>query len=98
MPFRAFLIALLALAFVACEKPEDDTPADDFDRGALLTNWADGIILPAYETWAEDVSALESALLDLDSEAGEIELAGAREALHRARTSWQTVALSLIHI
>ena len=92
MPFRAFLIALFALAFVACEKPEDDTPADDFDRGALLTNWADGIILPAYETWAEDVSALESALLDLDSEAGEIALAGAREALQRARTSWQTVA------
>ena len=92
MPLHAFLIALCALVLTACEKPEDDTPADDFDRAALLANWADGVILPAYTTWANEVSTLHTALLNLHPEADMAELETAREALHRARTSWQTVA------
>ena len=49
------LFIVFALIFAACSSEDDGTETggetggtDSFDRGAMLVNWADNIIVPAY--------------------------------------------------
>ncbi|GAL62989.1 hypothetical protein [Algibacter lectus] len=51
---KKIFLAVVALTFIeACSSSSsDDSPSvspDNFDRGALLTNLADNIIIPAYQ-------------------------------------------------
>ncbi|WP_194767959.1 imelysin family protein [Tamlana sp. I1] len=49
---RTFLLALMVMGFaVACSSSDDnsETSGDGYNRGALLTNLADNIIIPAYQ-------------------------------------------------
>jgi uncharacterized iron-regulated protein len=56
------LFLMLALV-VACSSSEDDPTevADNFDRNAMLVNWADNIIIPSYEAYGSAVSDLKLA-------------------------------------
>ena len=74
------------LAFVsACG--EDDTsdsqPTDSYDRGALLLNWADNIIIPRYDNFATSLNTLvttSQSFADSPSSA----------TLEEVRASWLT--------
>ena len=94
MPFRAFLFLLaLALVFSGCRKEDDEPDTTDYNRGALLTNYADNLIVPAYETWSADMESLTSALDALEANTDQTNLDAARSALHTARLSWQSASL-----
>lgn len=59
--FRLVLLSLL-LGLLSCS-PDDDLsndmiPEDDFDRSAMLTHWADNIIIPVYQDLNSKVSAM----------------------------------------
>lgn len=58
---RFFLSLFVATLFIGCDKDNDDDEVDNFDRQAVLTNMADNVIIPAYETLALECAALELA-------------------------------------
>ena len=56
---KNILFAITILLFISCG--EDDPVAsntDSFDRAAMLTNWADNIIIPAYTDYETKLSSL----------------------------------------
>lgn len=60
---RFFYISLLLTLF-ACQEDEGEQPIttiDNFDRQAMLTHWADQIIIPAYTAFAEKTGTLKAA-------------------------------------
>ena len=63
----SFLVAGLFVILFSCSKNSSDTgPAPEspgtFDKSAMLTNYADKIIIPAYQHLQEDVDALVIAV------------------------------------
>ena len=65
MKRKAFLSILIIALIFACSSSEDGNPSsggnvDDFNRQAMLTNWADNFIIPAYQALASDLSALKT--------------------------------------
>jgi len=65
MKNKIFFFLLLTTVFVfSCEKNQDEEPTgpvDNFDRQAMLENWADNIIIPAFTSFAEKTTELKSA-------------------------------------
>lgn len=54
---------LLSATFLSCSKsPENTNPIDNgFDKTAMLTNYADNLIIPAYTLMQQKVTALQTA-------------------------------------
>ncbi len=58
----SFLVVVFVLATQSCGDKEPtgpNTPTDSFDRGALLTDIADNVIIPGYSRYATDVTNLD---------------------------------------
>jgi len=81
---------LIALALVAggCSS-EDPAPADDFDRTAMLTEMADGIILPSYDRLATTTADLSSAVAAFTRSPDVASLRTAQQAWADAADAWQ---------
>lgn len=91
---KIFLALLLLLSLGACnEDPEQMELSDDYDRSALLVNWADNLIIPAYEAYvaelAEMVGAKDAFLVDPTVD----NLADFRDAWLDAYLAWQEVSM-----
>ncbi len=72
------------LAFVsACgvDDNSDSQPTDSYDRGALLLNWADNIIIPGYANLSQKLNVLEIASEDFTQ-------VPAVESLEVIRNTW----------
>ena len=65
MKNKIFFFLLLTSVFIfSCKKNQDEEPTgpvDNFDRQAMLINWADNIIIPAFTAFAEKTNELKSA-------------------------------------
>lgn len=92
---KKFLLGLIFTGLVvACSSSSDDGPTggnDTFDRGALLTNVADNIIIPAFED-------LSSKLSDLQSKKDAFILNPNQTNLNATRTSWLAAYKSWQHV
>lgn len=57
------LLAIITAAITACSSDNDspEETSDTFDRGAMLANWADNIIIPAYTSFNSRVVEMETA-------------------------------------
>ena len=55
---KIILILCLFVMALSCSKDENTAP-DTYDRTALLTNWADNIIVPSYTNYQAKVSVLQ---------------------------------------
>lgn len=92
--FGSVLAVLAAsLVFVACKKDDDDdnTPSDNFDRKAMLTNYADNYIVPAYADMVARLNDLQAKSTQFISAPTEQSLEDARTAFRSAYTTWQKV-------
>lgn len=61
---KKLFLFLIVVSIFACNEEEGDQPKvseDNFDRQAMLVNWADNIIVPAYTSFAEKTTALKLA-------------------------------------
>ena len=65
-----FFLLLTSLTFLSCgnEDEEPTGPIDNFDRKAMLVNWADNIIVPAFTDFAEKTEELKSAGANFSTE------------------------------
>ncbi len=95
--------AFILVTFIwACSSDNSNGPgmSDDvdpgpeavtFDRGAMLANWADNIIIPAYIDFSQKLRVLTASFETFKTEANEANLVALRAAWLNAYTSWQHV-------
>ncbi len=86
---KRIILALLSLIFiVACSSSDEPKlPQDNFDREAMLLNWADNIIMPGYKAYLDDLSVL---VISKDAFIGNI----TKENLSNLKTAWLTAYIS----
>ncbi len=71
----------------------DDDVALTFDRGAMLANWADNIILPSYQSYEADLAALKDAFDTFSTVKDAQNLVDLRQAWLDAYIGWQKVSM-----
>ena len=94
-------LLVVVLVIVACTESDDtgttttggggNPPVGTFDRSAMLTNWADKIIIPGYIDFTAKVAALETATAAFNADA--TNLTEIRAAWLDAYTTWQRVSM-----
>ena len=94
---KFFLGLIITGLIVACSSSSsDDGPTggnDNFDRGALLTNLADNIILPAFEDFQSKLSALDVARANFINDMTQSNLDALSDAWLDAYKVWQYVEM-----
>lgn len=93
---RSFkLLFLFSVVFmVSCDSDDNDSRiVDSFDRGAMLANWADNIIIPSFENFSGFTTILEEKTMEFTAEPSEASLAALRNAYRENYVEYQTVAL-----
>lgn len=87
-------ITLTALLVVGCKKkPNNNNNDNSFDRGALLTNYADGYIIPAYADMVAKLTILKTNIDDFAAAPDSAKLVAAQAAWKDAYMTWQGVDL-----
>ncbi|WP_161889297.1 imelysin family protein [Pontibacter russatus] len=89
----AVMLSLSVLAGCGSDKEDDTNPKADFDRGAMLANYADNLIVPGYEALVAKAAAMEAAVAAFAAEPSAATLAAARGAYQEAYKSWQQVSI-----
>lgn len=88
-------ILLLTFLVASCKTDSaiEDCSNDSFDRGALLTNWADNIIIPSYTLYNEKLTDLQTAKDVFIETPTEQNLILLRTEWLEAYTTWQNVSI-----
>lgn len=84
---------LLALFIVSCETNEGGETSDGFDRTAMLTHWADNIIIPAYDHYFDQLVAMQDAKETFVNDPTEANLQQLRTSWKSAYLAWQWVGM-----
>ncbi len=94
------ILMILALVLVACSKDEPtgtvdpvDSSKNSFDRGEMLANWADNIIVPAFKNFKSSTQQLESKTSAFVQDPSEASLEVLRVAFRTAYIDFQTVSM-----
>lgn len=84
----------MAVLIASCnsDDPGRSDKSDSFDRGAMLANWADNIIIPSFESFSTETQSLSDAAESFSQDPSEANLAVLRTAFEEAYLSYQTVA------
>ncbi|WP_109851927.1 imelysin family protein [Aquimarina sp. AU58] len=95
---KSLFLVLVALFFIAgCSSSDDSNDTggitDNFDRKALLTNIADNIVIPSYQSFSTDIIALRTATSTFVTTTDAANLVALRNAWIKAYTSWQSVSM-----
>ncbi len=101
---RFFTIVATAVMIWACSSDGGSDPTDDvvvdptpdpvsFERGPMLMNWADNIIIPSYEAFSGEMTGLQSAFDSFKSDASEANLVAFRASWLSAYKMWQRVSM-----
>lgn len=91
---QKFIVLGLIIGLGACSsKKEEPQPEADFDQAAMLTNYADNIIVPAYVALQEDVNALQTKVLAYEQSATNENLSALKSAYLETHLSWQSAAM-----
>ena len=87
------LIAIAGMTLIGCSEDEGGTVTDNFDRKAMLANWADNIIVPGYETYASSLESLNAEAEAFTTSPTMETLTSLRAAWLEANLDWQKVAM-----
>ncbi|MEP4095209.1 imelysin family protein [Reichenbachiella sp.] len=90
---KQVLFFLLGVALISCDSGSNESTDDNFDRQAMLVNWADNIIVPAYKNYEGEVDALEAQAVVFTNAPTEESLATLRAKWRSAYLAWQWVAI-----
>ncbi len=87
------LVIVMGAVSVGCSEDDTTQTGDNFDRGAMLANWADNIIVPGYETYVSELADLNTAVESFTATPDTESLASVRAAWYDANVAWQHVAM-----
>lgn len=91
---KLFLALGFAIVAFACSSSDGGSSStDSFDRTALLTNWADNIIVPSYVNYQSKVQTLKTDIATFTSTPTDANLVIARNSWLEAYKSYQKVTL-----
>jgi len=94
---KRWIPLLITILFLqACSDSDDDavtSSSDDFDRKAMLENWADNRIIPAYEDLNTKLGSMVEAKDDFVNNPNEVNLEAVRIAWLDAYKVWQHVEM-----
>lgn len=85
------IASVLLIGIVACKKKNKDPEEVEFDKGAMLTNFADNIIIPSYNLFYDAIVQLESDYLVFQSNRSGANLETVRTSWKNAYLNWQKV-------
>ncbi len=94
---KLILFTMSMVLFWACSSDSTDdiqnpNPTNvNFDRGAMLENWADNIIIPSYEAFDVEMSKLNNSFLAFKADRSAANLNAFRSAWLDAYKMWQRV-------
>ncbi|MFS4467349.1 imelysin family protein [Maribacter sp. 2210JD10-5] len=94
-------ILFLTTIFWACSSDNggggeitDDGPTPvSFQRGPMLANWADNIIIPSYEAFSAEMESLNTAFSSFKADASVSNLTALRSSWLSAYKVWQSVSM-----
>lgn len=89
----ALLGLSLTIAMVCCREPEPEPEPEPFDREALLTNYADNIILPRYESFQAEIADLNIAMTTFSTDPTVANLTSMKAAWKASVLTWQHCAM-----
>ncbi|MCV9385913.1 imelysin family protein [Reichenbachiella ulvae] len=92
MKYRLLLVLSTFLIF-GCETNDGDDTNDGFDRTAMLTNWADNLIIPAYNHYYDELTKLDEAKDAFVTDQSEVNLQTLRTSWKEAYKAWQWVGM-----
>jgi len=94
---KIYFVSLLLLLGLSCcnnDDPNGQGPiVDNFDRKAMLTAWADNIIIPAFESYVADLNSFESSFNTFTANPDQLNYDLLVAAWLEAYKSWQKVAI-----
>src|SRR5690554_1438587 len=96
MRILLFFLSAISLAVLAYSCGSDDPSGPgsvDFDRQSMLANWADNIIIPAFESFSVQTEQLSSATDAFTADPTLQRLNGLRQAWEEAYLSFQHVSM-----
>jgi predicted lipoprotein len=88
-----FILTGLLLAFTACKKDPTEPSAQDFDKGTLLVNVADNMIIPAITAFDQEVADLQAAYISFASAPDATGLENVRNEWREAYLAWQAAKI-----
>ncbi|MBK8191955.1 MAG: imelysin family protein [Lewinellaceae bacterium] len=77
------------LLFHACSSDNGNGPSDSFDRQAMLRNYADNLIKPAYADLLGNTGSLRASVAAFNASPSTLELGALQTAWAAAYSSWQ---------
>lgn len=93
---KLLLFLIPALFIFACSSEDegnDDAPGTNFNREAMLTNWADNIIIPSFENFSGATQDLEEETEKFTQDPTIANLNTLRESFREGYISFQTVSV-----
>lgn len=87
------VIVFCCAALIGCSDDDGGVGTDNFDRGAMLANWADNIIVPGYEIYVSKLTAQRSAVETFTTTPSLENLTALRTAWLDANLAWQRVGM-----
>lgn len=89
----SFLLVLATLVAVACKKDDPEELQDEFDRGSMLANYADNVIVPRYEAFQANINTLNVSANAFVNVPEATTLADLRNDWEAAYLSWQRCSM-----
>ncbi|MEW5677333.1 imelysin family protein [Flavobacterium enshiense] len=92
---KILLLLSFTAFFAACSSSDSgsDASGDGYDRTALLTEWADNIIIPSFEDYQSKVTVLQTEVADFNTAPSEVKLTEVRTAWLEAYKAFQHVSM-----
>ena len=93
---RKIVSLFLSFALIMACSSSDGEPtevADNFDRSAMLVNWADNIIIPSYEAYASAVADMKASTDAFTTQPSLTTLGELRNNWLQAYTAFQSVSM-----
>src|SRR5690606_3692896 len=93
---RKFLGLIALTVIIACSSSSDDAQDPDesgFNREAMLINWADNIVIPAYQAFSTELNELDAAVTVYVETPDETNLTALRGSWLDAYKAWQHVSM-----
>lgn len=90
---RRVLVLLSMILVFSCGTDDSSEAVDNFDRKAMLTHWADNIIVPGYNQYLSDLTTLQESVSAFSAGTSVDNLVTVRGNWLRAYQSWQRVSM-----
>mgnify|MGYP006301651537 CR=1 FL=1 len=91
--YSLLLLLIFALLYGCTDDGAVGPDPDDFDRSAILVNWADNLIIPAYQNFVVDAGAMDTAAEDFGANPTAAGLEALRQSFENAYLGFQTVSM-----